>query len=133
MGVAWAGIAADRSTTAFNTCFPRATFRRWPSFGGSYPKGQMDNSFFTFCAGGVSWLVVTLRYDPSADEVAWADRVVRHHPRHQVILVTHGYQRGSKVPGTVPEAGVRSFLHSLDAGPDVSVPHRPGTSVGSVE
>jgi hypothetical protein len=90
----WAGIAQDRSTTMFNTYFPWSMFDRWHSFGGSYPTQAMDNSFFTFRAGKVRWLVITLKFDPTEDELAWANEVIRDHPHHQVIIDTHEYLRG---------------------------------------
>lgn len=92
----WAGIAQDRSTTAFNRYFPWPMFRHRPSFRGSYPARAMDNSAFAFRAGGLRWLVVTLAFDPTAAETAWADEVIRRHPRDRVILVTHEYQRGTE-------------------------------------
>ncbi|MEV4703499.1 metallophosphoesterase [Actinoplanes sp. NPDC049316] len=91
----WAGIATDRSTTMFNTYFPWSAARQKPTFRGSYPWRQMDNSYFAFRAGGVRWLVVTLKFDPTADEIAWAGRVIGNHPHRQVILVTHEFQRGT--------------------------------------
>lgn len=91
----WDYIATDRSTTMFNTYFPRSMFARWPSFGGSYPRGQMDNSWFRFRAGGVRWLLANLKHDPTDDELAWADRVIARHRRHQVIINTHDYQKGT--------------------------------------
>jgi hypothetical protein len=90
----WAGIERDRSTTMFNTYFPRSIFRRSRSFGGSYPHQATDNSYFTFSAGHVRWLVLTIKYDPTDDELAWANQVVVRHPRHRVIVNTHEYQNG---------------------------------------
>ncbi|MGA5300491.1 metallophosphoesterase [Nucisporomicrobium flavum] len=43
----------------------------------------------------VRWLVVTLKFDPTADELTWAGRVIANHPGRQVILVTHEFQRGT--------------------------------------
>jgi hypothetical protein len=90
-----AAIAVDRSTTMFNTYFPWQMFHRWPSFGGAFPRYSSDNTFFEFSGGGVRWLVVNLKYDPTEDELAWADQVVRRHRRHQVIINTHEYQRAT--------------------------------------
>ncbi|HEU5109655.1 MAG TPA: hypothetical protein VFT95_14025 [Micromonosporaceae bacterium] len=90
-----AAIEADRSTSMFNAYFPRRMFehRRW--FGGSFPRDAMDNSYFEFSAGGVDWLVLNLKYRPTDDEMAWANRVVARHPHQQVVIVTHEYQRGA--------------------------------------
>lgn len=91
----WEHIAADRSATTFNRYFPRRSFERWPSFGGGFPSDGMDNSYFTFTGGGVDWLVMTLKYGPTAGELAWADRVISAHRGHQVLVGTHDYQGGT--------------------------------------
>ncbi|MBC6457055.1 metallophosphoesterase [Actinomadura sp. HBU206391] len=90
----WSGIATDRSTDMFNTYFPRRMFEHWPSFGGGYPRGSMDNTYFELRAGDVKWLVVSLKFDPTADELDWANRVIARHPHHQVMINTHEYQSG---------------------------------------
>lgn len=96
---AWApdgyeGIEADRSTDMFNTYFPLSLFEAKPTFGGNYPEGLSDNTYFEFTAGGVDWLVISLKYDPTDDELAWADQVVAAHPDRLVIINSHNYQQG---------------------------------------
>lgn len=86
-------IAVDRSTEMLNAYFPEQMFRRLPGFGGSYPAGSMDNSWFQFSAGGVGWLVLNLKYNPTDDELAWANEVVAAHPDRQVIVNAHEYLR----------------------------------------
>jgi hypothetical protein len=88
-------IATDRSTTMFNRYFPRRLFAGWPSFGGSHPRGSSDNTFFTFTAGGVDWLVLSLKYRPTDGELVWANRVIASNRDRQVILNTHEYQDGT--------------------------------------
>lgn len=91
------GDNPDRTTSKFNKHFPRKKFADWPSFGGSLPKKQNDNSYHLFSAGGTEWLALALKYDPTKEEVAWADKVVADHPDRQVMLVTHSYQKGDKL------------------------------------
>lgn len=86
----------DRDADAFNENFPVGKFSDLPSFGGSLPEGKNDNSFHTFRAGGTDWLVMTLKYAPTDEEIAWGNKVIADHPRHQVMLATHGYQKGTE-------------------------------------
>ncbi|MEV5764721.1 hypothetical protein AB0L34_09110 [Micromonospora sp. NPDC052213] len=76
----------------FNAHFPRTMFEHTPAFVDSYPANTMDNSAMEFLAGGVRWLVVSLKYNPTPEELAWADQVIAAHPRHQVMLNAHEYQ-----------------------------------------
>lgn len=80
----------DRSTMA-SAYFPPAMYAMTPGFGGMFDDQRIDNSYFVFEAGGTRWLVVSLEFGPRDAVVAWADRVVKEHPDHAVIVVTHAY------------------------------------------
>ncbi|HEX6682010.1 MAG TPA: metallophosphoesterase [Candidatus Limnocylindrales bacterium] len=84
-----------RAATRYNTHYPRSTFTALPSFGGTFPAAQNDNTYHTFTAGGVDWLVVAMKYAPSDAEITWANQIVSAHPGHNAILVTHAYQNGT--------------------------------------
>lgn len=84
-----------RTTVEYNKHYPRGTFTPLPSFGGTYPATKNDNTYHTFTAGGVDWLVIALKYRPNSSEIAWANQVVSAHPHHSAILVTHDYQNGT--------------------------------------
>jgi hypothetical protein len=84
-----------RAATRYNTHYPRGTFTALPTFGGTYPATANDNAYHTFTAGGVDWLVIAMKYAPSAAEITWANQVVSAHPNHSAILVTHAYQNGT--------------------------------------
>lgn len=86
----------DRDADAFNENFPVSRFSGLPSFGGSLPEGRNDNSFHTFRAGGTDWLVLALKFAPTDEEIAWGNTVIADHPRHQVMIATHGYQKGTE-------------------------------------
>lgn len=86
----------SRDATAFNKHFPRSKFADLPSFGGSYPSDQNDNSFHTFSAGGTDWLVMALKFEPTDKELQWANQVIADHPNHQTMIVTHSYQKGDE-------------------------------------
>ena len=87
--------STTRTTTRYNTHYPRNTFTALPSFGGTFPATANDNAYHTFTAGGVDWLVIAMKYAPSAAEITWANSVVSAHPNHSAILVTHAYQNGT--------------------------------------
>ena len=87
--------AVVRGAAAFNDNFPRSEFASLPSFGGTMQANQNDDSYHTFSAGGVDWLVLALKYAPTDAEIAWGNQVVAAHPNHKIILVTHAYQSGT--------------------------------------
>ncbi len=77
-----------RNTDTLNEFFPLARFsaRR-----GEYEPNKIDNSYHTFSAGGVDWLVISTELDPRPGALAWCNEVVADHPDHNVIYVTHNY------------------------------------------
>lgn len=77
-----------RDTKAYNAAFPPA---RFPRLGGTFEPGKIDNSYQTFDAGGVHWLVLSMELWPRRTAVQWARSVVSAHPKHNVIVVTHSY------------------------------------------
>lgn len=68
--------------------FPYENFK--DQIGGSY-NGSLTNTWQTFEAGGVNYMILCLDYFPSQAVLTWADSVVEAHPNHNVILVTHGF------------------------------------------
>ena len=77
-----------RNTTVFNEFFPLG---RFVNLGGAYEAQKVDNTFHTFKAGGLDWLVITAELDPRQGALDWANQVVEAHPDHNVIYVTHNY------------------------------------------
>lgn len=61
---------------------------------GTWQAGKIDNSYSTFAAGGVDWLVLNLELWPREGALRWAEDVVASHPDHNVILVTHSFLQG---------------------------------------
>jgi hypothetical protein len=84
--------AGLRNTTTFNQYFPPS---RFSSLGGVFEAGKIDNAFFTFSAGGLEWLVLSLELWPRTAVVPWAKGVLAAHPKHNVIMITHSYLTGS--------------------------------------
>lgn len=79
--------ALQRDTSVFNTYLGRQDI----DLEGAYEPGKVDNTFHVFTAGGKGWLVLNLELWPRPGVVAWAEKVVQTHPRHNVIVVTHAY------------------------------------------
>lgn len=53
--------------------------------------GSLANAYITLTVGQTQWLILTLDYNYSAEEIAWADSVIAAHPDHKVIVTTHAY------------------------------------------
>lgn len=81
-----------RKTTKFNTYFPVS---RLMGQKGRYEEGKSDNAYYTFNAGGLNWLVMSLEFCARKGPVDWADKVVAEHPGHNVIILTHYHLNGS--------------------------------------
>ncbi len=86
------GKNADvRNTDLLNKYFPFAKYSKMEGFGGAFEIGKMDNSWHTFKAGGLSWLILSLEFAPRNSVLSWAGRIIEDHPRHKVIINTHAY------------------------------------------
>ncbi|MGI5147597.1 carbohydrate-binding domain-containing protein [Plantactinospora sp. CA-294935] len=81
-----------RDTTVFNRYF---TAGQYGAVRGQFEAGKVDNSYSTYSAGGVQWLVLVLELWPRAEAVNWARGVVAANPRHNVVVVTHDYIDGN--------------------------------------
>lgn len=80
-----------RDTSAYNAAFPLS---RFANVRGTFESGKIDNSYQTFQAGGVDWMVLSLEIWPRTAAVNWAKSVVAAHPDHNVIVLTHAYLDG---------------------------------------
>lgn len=80
-----------RNTHKFNYFFP---VTRFPLQKGRFEKNKSDNSYYTFLAGGVKWIVVTLEFCAREEAAQWMDRVLKEHPDHNAIILTHYHLTG---------------------------------------
>lgn len=85
------GNSDTRQSGPFNSYFSYAKHSKASSFGGAYEVGKMDNTWHTFEAGGVNWLVLALEFGPRNKILDWAASIIEQHPYHKVILNTHAY------------------------------------------
>lgn len=78
------------ATKSFNEYFGVSRFEKRPYYGGHYGT-KNDESWFTFNAGGLEFVVVNLQYNPkpSLAVLAWARSVFLAHPNAFGILNTH--------------------------------------------
>ena len=51
----------------------------------------MENSWRLLDAGNDKYLLITLDYDPTDDELAWAGEIIASYPDRKVIVTTHSY------------------------------------------
>lgn len=84
------GSANDRSTR-LNEYFPAADFELQPWFGGTFEPDRMENSYARFETPTGPWLVLALEFGPRREVLQWADEVLRAHPDHRTVVVTHAY------------------------------------------
>lgn len=94
----WDGSAAPgnvnlnlRNAAKFNAAFPVSRFRLQK---GRWEESKSDNAYYTFEAGGLKWLVVTLEFCARQAPVDWASGVIYRHPDHNAIIVTHFHLTG---------------------------------------
>lgn len=73
----------------FNKYFNVPEYRN--RLGGTMTNVNMENSWQTFTAGGIDYLVLTLDYGASDAILNWAAGIIEAHPNHRVIITTHAY------------------------------------------
>jgi hypothetical protein len=87
----------DGDARLFQEHFPAASFAGDPWYLGSYTHDREDqqvsannvNSAQRFTAGGIDFLHLSLECNAPDDVLAWADRVIREHPNHRLLVTTH--------------------------------------------
>jgi hypothetical protein len=77
----------SRGDTPYLRTMGPQRFRRAKSFAGSDPTGY--NTAHTFQAAGRSWLVLALDWRTSDQGYAWANEIIKAHPKMPVILTSH--------------------------------------------
>jgi hypothetical protein len=87
------GNAADRTTMFTEERYfgIGSANSKQPSLGGFFEADSTENSYHTFEAGGMKWLVIGLEWAPRDEAVAWANMIAADHPDHSIMLLTHAY------------------------------------------
>ena len=77
----------QRGASAYLKAFGPARFASMPTFLGATADGY--NSAHLLAAGGRTWLVLALDWRISDGGIAWAQGILRQHPRVPAIVTTH--------------------------------------------
>ncbi|MBI4979268.1 MAG: metallophosphoesterase [Spirochaetes bacterium] len=90
-----------RETPEFNAYFPVS---RHPAQKGRFEAGKSDNAFYTFTAGGLNWMVMSLELWPRQVALDWAKTVIGSpaYANYNVIITTHSYLNSD---GSVYQSG----------------------------
>lgn len=115
------GNAATRETF-LNQFFPFESQAAWPTFGGAFEPGKLDNTYHLFSAGGRDYIVLALEWGPRDAVIAWANQVMAANPGRDGILVTHAYLNYND----------RRYDHTDRVNPQDYNPHDYGTTPGPV-
>ncbi len=75
----------------FNQNRPTVSKRKWFAEYKADTTAKTGNSFITFKAANIDFLVIALEFLPRDSVINWADKVISNHPNHKVIIETHGY------------------------------------------
>lgn len=70
-------------------------YGRQKTIGGFFSADHASNSWHEFAAGGKKWLVLALEFGPRDAVLEWAGKVLRDHPNHRAIVITHAYLHSS--------------------------------------
>jgi hypothetical protein len=81
--------------TLLNQHFPFARTASWPSFGGAFENGKLENTYHLFSAGGRDYIVIALEWAPRDPPIAWANQIMAAHPGRSGILITHAYMNNN--------------------------------------
>jgi predicted phosphodiesterase len=85
------GRANTRDTELLNRYLPYEKYSKMEGFGGAFEHGKMDNTWHTFKAGGLKWLILSLEFGPRNKVLDWAAEIIEKHPSHKIIINTHAY------------------------------------------
>ena len=85
-----------RNTDRFNSYFP---VKRFTAQKGRFEKNKSDNACYTFKAGDLNWLVLTLEFCSRQAPVEWAGQIISKYPKHNVIVLTHYHLNAKGIIG----------------------------------
>jgi 3',5'-cyclic AMP phosphodiesterase CpdA len=84
------GDASDR-TTLMNDYISYEKLSAWPTFGGAYETGKLDNTYHLFSVGKRNFILLALEWGPRDEVIAWADHLMDLNPDRYGIMITHAY------------------------------------------
>jgi len=81
----------SRDKTLINEYFPPGKFEKWPTFGGVYKKGRIENHYHLTKIQGRKWIILSLEYGPRYAVLDWANKILTQHTDRLGMIVTHAY------------------------------------------
>ncbi len=81
----------DAKFGKFNQSQAKVKDRAWFKEYAADKTAKEGNSFITFRAAGIDFLVIALEFAPRSAVITWANNVISAHPNHKVIIETHSY------------------------------------------
>ena len=122
-------IGTTGSTANYNTYFGVDRFADRVYYGGHYGR-RNDEHWFTFQAGGLDFVVVSLQFDTTQDPavIAWARRVFQSHSGAFGILNSH-YLTGRTAAFGPQGQAIYDGLRDVDNLQLMTCGHVPGESV----
>ena len=84
------GDASNR-VTLMNDYFSYARISAWPTFGGAYETGKLDNTYHLFSVGKRDFILLALEWGPRDEVIAWANHLMDNNPERFGIMITHAY------------------------------------------
>ncbi|MBO4351857.1 MAG: metallophosphoesterase [Proteobacteria bacterium] len=78
-------------SAGFNKYFKAANVKNWPTDTQFGKYVSTTNSYATMTLGNLKFLFISLEFAARKDVVCWAERLIKKHPDHYVIISTHNY------------------------------------------
>lgn len=91
----WIDGGGNGDFSFMNRYFPLSMFEKESWWGGSFPDGEIQNSYQNFNISGQEYLFLTLQYKPGSEEVGaqaaidWAEEIIKDNPSKIIILSSH--------------------------------------------
>lgn len=113
----------ERNTTNFDVYFGPSQTGNWsqyPFYKGNFPTGSGRSCYTTFSVGSHNYMVLSLQWNPTTADLAWAQGILDANPGYEVILMTHGYlgNSGERVQQS-DQYGPACYGQTGNAGQDV--------------
>ncbi|TNE88530.1 MAG: hypothetical protein EP330_14250 [Deltaproteobacteria bacterium] len=108
----------SREAVLYNQYFGLDRWRQHETFYASASEDSADDHAHVFSAGGVDWMILSLKYSPRDEALTWAEQLVADHPDHRIIVLTHAYLTPS---GTTSTQGDQLQARIVDPFPNVEL------------
>lgn len=90
-GIAPGNHDGPREYVNYNKIFPISLWENKKWFGGNFPEGKSQNTYFLLSHLGIVFLFLQIELEPLAPEIQWANDILKKYPNHKVIMTSHNY------------------------------------------